>query len=78
MWIAGIGLGVYLARGPWVEARKQKAETAFFKAETDTEQKKNMEYQRKRADLESPSGKERALREQGFQKDGEKVVKDLK
>jgi hypothetical protein len=69
--LAGIAVGGYYARKPWLLYAKQRAEHAQILRQLEQIEASEMEAVRRKLRLDSPLGKEVEAREKGWRKAGE-------
>jgi hypothetical protein len=68
---AALGVGLALSWKPWRMYLEQRAVADRNRAEMRAAEKGRAELARAKAEFESPGGRERAAREQGYRKPGE-------
>ena len=69
--LAGIALGGYYARKPWILYAKQRADLGQILRRLETTEVSELDAVRRNLRLDSPLGKEVQAREKGWRKAGE-------
>ena len=68
------GLGLYLSRGPWQTYRDQRAKADEATREMESAEHEKADLLKRRAEIETPMGREKLARERGYLKKGELPV----
>lgn len=74
LYVAAIGMGLYLSLPPWRAAREEQQKAAAAAADMRSAERQRAQLEAERAQVEAPIGREELARKRGYRKAGEQPL----